>query len=452
MTQRKHRPTERNASLATPPDEDQLDDAVRRLTELARAATGDALTAGQQAGIHRLERTLRNKDASGERFRLRWLVVPAAMAAAGGAYVLRERAITFEVVGGMVGDGGYVAAGATLGAVRFSDHSDFDLDPGTRLRISDLEVRGARVMLEGGLLHVRIHPRPRGSWTLAAGPYVVHVTGTEFDLAWRVDEQTLDLRLHHGSVTVEGPLAEAGLKVATGQHLIANATTGTLSLVDELNPNLPSLEAPTVSPTPIASAAPAGAFAFAPVEPAPVPSPVAVRSRASDTPPSRAIGSRGSGRTEPQSWAVRASHGDFNGVLEDAERRGLDRSLLESPVVDLAALADAARYARRQDVARRALVAERTRFPGSLQARDAPFFLGGLAQAQKNDAGELDWYELYLRESPNGVYASEALGRKMMLVQRLKGIDAARPIASDYLDRFRDGPYAPSARKLLQVQ
>src|SRR6266852_3303931 len=91
-------------------------------------------------------------------------------------------------------------------------------------------------MLEGGMLHVRIHPQPGGQWTLDAGPYIVHVTGTEFDLAWRVDRQTLDLRLQRGSVTVEGPLAEGGVKVGRGQHLVANADAGTLSLVDEGNP------------------------------------------------------------------------------------------------------------------------------------------------------------------------------------------------------------------------
>jgi TolA-binding protein len=159
-----------------------------------------------------------------------------------------------------------------------------------------------------------------------------------------------------------------------------------------------------------------------------------------------------SGRADEQSWGVRVAHGDFDGVIEDAERRGIDKALAESSAVDLAALADAARYARRQDVARRALMAQRTRYPGSVQARDAPFFLGGLSEGQKNDTASLEWYDVYLRESANGAYASQALGRKLMLVQRLQSSDAARPIATEYLARFPEGPYAPSARKLLQAQ
>jgi FecR-like protein len=433
MTLHQGLPTADAASTALPDDE-----MVTRLVSMVREASGDALTAREQAGLYRLEHAVLRNDATPRtNFRLGWLLLPAALGAAAGAYALRERAITFQVVSGKVGDGGYIAAAAADASVHFSDHSDFGLEPGTRMRVSDLEVRGARVLLEGGTLHVRIHTQPRGKWTLDAGPYIVHVTGTEFDLAWRVDEQTLDLRLHRGSVTVEGPLVEAGVQVGAGQHLVANANAGTLQLMDELNASSSLDEIPPASLPP--SAVP------------PTWAPTA-SSRASAPPSSHRVATPASGRTDEPSWGARVAHGDFDAVIEDAERRGIDRSLAEASVVDLAALADAARYARRQDVARRALVAERTRYPGSVQARDAAFFLGGLAEAQKSDAAALDWYDVYLRESTSGAYASQALGRKMMLVQRLRGTDGARPIGTEYLARFPDGPYAPSARKLLQAQ
>ena len=144
--------------------------------------------------------------------------------------------------------------------------------------------------------------------------------------------------------------------------------------------------------------------------------------------------------------------GDFEAVVADAERRGLDRALTESTAADLAALADAARYARRPEVASRALSAQRTRYPGSTQARDAAFFLGGLAEGQKSDAAALDWYDIYLGENPDGAYASQALGRKMMLLQRLRGAASARAVAAEYLARFPEGPYAGSASKLLSTR
>jgi hypothetical protein len=122
---------------------------------------------------------------------------------------------------------------------------------------------------------------------------------------------------------------------------------------------------------------------------------------------------------------------------------------------DLNALADAARFARRGDVAHGALIAERTRFPGSSQGRDAAFFLGGLAEDEPGSSAmktALDWYERYLRESPNGTFVRPVLGRRMVLVQKLRGSAAARPLAAEYLERFADGPYAGNARKLLETR
>jgi hypothetical protein len=159
----------------------------------------------------------------------------------------------------------------------------------------------------------------------------------------------------------------------------------------------------------------------------------------------------GRGHAEVPAWSTRVAHGDFDGVLADAEYHGIDRALSESTVVDLAALADAARYARRPDLARRALMAERTRYPGSMQALDAAFFLGGLAEGQNSDAASLEWYDVYLGENASGPYASQALGRKMVLVHRLNGTGSARPIATEYLARFPDGPYASAASKLLHA-
>ena len=49
-------------------------------------------------------------------------------------------------------------------------------------------------------------------------------------------------------------------------------------------------------------------------------------------------------------------------MLREAEEKGLEATLSNGPLADLAALADAARYMRRNDVARQALVAERARF------------------------------------------------------------------------------------------
>ena len=418
------------------------DELVARLVSAARDASGGDLSAREQAGVYRLERAVLRNGHGHVRLRatprVLWLLPVALAAILGGVALKRalhgatdvEHAITFQVVSAKVADGGYISSDSPQAAVRFSDQSDLGLAVGTRMRISHLEVRGAHVMLEGGALHVRIRPQPRASWTLNAGPYVVHVTGTEFDLAWRGDEQTLDLQLHKGSVVVEGPLAAGGVKVDAGQHLIADTKAGSLSLVDEL-----TARSPDAIGTRLAPASQAAGGRTAPGSP----------SRVAPTAPTSA-------RAEEPNWNTRVAHGDFDGVIEDADRRGIDKVLVESTPTELAALADAARYARRRDVAKRALMAERSRYPDSLQARDAPFFLGSIDEAQKNDAAAIEWYDVYLRESADGAYASQALGRKMVLAQRIRDVDSARAIATTYLARFPDGPYASSARKLLQSQ
>jgi FecR protein len=416
------------------PDADAI---VERLVDLARDAPSAHLTPHEAEGLHRLERARLAGRRPSPMFKV---AAVAALAAAALVFALRlpGRVLTYDVTNGTVSEGGYIASGDTEATLRFSDRSELGVAPGTRVRVSRLQVHGAQVMLEGGTLHVRIHPEPHAAWTLDAGPYVVHVTGTEFDLGWRVDDQTFDLRLHKGSVIVEGPLADPGVRVGPGQHLIANGSAGTLSLLDELNGRPPG-DAALPAPAPGPSESPAPAMAAAPAD-----APASARPRESVA--------AARGHAAAPGWAARVARGDFDGVIAEAERSGIDRALAESTVADLAALADAARYARRQDLARRALTAQRMRYPGSVQARDASFFLGGLAEAQKDDAGSLEWYDVYLGENANGAYASQALGRKMMLVLRRSGRASALSIANEYLTRFPDGPYASSANRLLRAQ
>jgi hypothetical protein len=420
----------------------KADELIARLSHLAREAAGSGLTAGEQAGLQRLERTLEKKGLRRRRGRLaRGLALAAAtLGIAVVLFMKRERALTFEVTHGRVSGEGYIVSEASDAAVRFSDQSELGMEPGTRLRVDRLEVRGTRMMLEGGCVHAHIRPRPEATWSIDAGPYVIHVTGTEFDLGWDVDAQTLDVRLRKGRVTVQGPMANGNIYMEAGQHLVANARDGSLSINERVTQASPSAgateSADAETPTPNVP--------FLPGVSSPRPGNPAVEPRTM-LPPKTG----GTAGMSP-SWTVRVAQGNFEAVIEDAERRGMDRTLAEGSLNDLAALADAARYGRRHEIARRTLLAERTRFPASARAQDAAFFLGDLAEASSDDATSLAWNETYLRESPDGAYASQALGRKMMIVQRLRGTDEARPLATAYLQRFPDGPYTSYARKLLQ--
>jgi TolA-binding protein len=118
---------------------------------------------------------------------------------------------------------------------------------------------------------------------------------------------------------------------------------------------------------------------------------------------------------------------------------------------DLWALANAARFAGRYSLADQALSAHRKRFPSSDRSREAAFLLGRLHDGdQKGPDGALRWYDRYLVETHDGATASDALGRKMTLLQRWDRHAEALAVARDYLRRFPRGTYANAAHALVR--
>jgi hypothetical protein len=134
-------------------------------------------------------------------------------------------------------------------------------------------------------------------------------------------------------------------------------------------------------------------------------------------------------------------------VLSEAQARGIDSVLGSGSLDDLVALADAARYAGRGDLAQRALQSVRSRFASSPAARTAAFLLGRMAEGGAPSAA-IGWYDRYLAEAPGGAFASEALGRKMLLL-RTSSPAQARAVAKQYLKSFPKGGYAQVARDIV---
>jgi hypothetical protein len=148
-----------------------------------------------------------------------------------------------------------------------------------------------------------------------------------------------------------------------------------------------------------------------------------------------------------ETWTTRVARGDYAAVVSEAESRGLETTLDSAPLSDLVALADAARYEKKPSIARQALEAQRKRFPTSQAGQTATFLLGRLAEDSDGDARRaIALYDAYLAHG--GPFAAEALGRKMMAVERSSGRAAAKPIAEAYLDRHPDGSYAKVAREI----
>ena len=424
------------------------DEGLRRLVELARGTLSDEATREHwpvdESGLRRLERPGRG------RVRLRWQAASALgfaallMVAAPAAWfaVRSPGPLTFEVINGTVGVTGEIRPAIAENVstrIRFSDGSEIALDREARAQVSNVTPVGARIVLSNGRAHTFFVPKPHARWQVAAGPYVVQVTGTIFDVQWSGDNEAFDVWLEKGSVRVSGPLIGDGIAMTHGQHLLTRVKDNKI-LLD-------SQRADAAEPAPATPALPA----------TPAVEPAAAHGETTGSMEERDEGETATPSHIParvthpvaKSWSRRMARGDFEAVVEAAERRGIESVLAHGSHAELAALADAARYTRRGRLAGRALNAERERFPETAEGREASFFLGNLAEDGGDRSGAVSWYGRYLREDAAGTYAAQALGRKMLIESR-RASPSAGIDAEEYLHRFPSGSYADAARLILK--
>ncbi|HKQ69006.1 MAG TPA: FecR family protein [Polyangiaceae bacterium] len=409
-----------------------------KIAELARTMPYEPSSAELVRGWHRIRATGVRRWRG---FAGRWGIAFAVAACAAAIVTLRPQrrgeTLSYVVDGGVRGPAGEVAAGESAPAkVAFSDGSEFVLAPHARATVGALGESEPHVSLDDGRTEVHVRHRDGARWLVSAGPFVVTVTGTSFSLGW-TESDRFQIEMHSGSVSVKGPLVEEGRSLGSGQALTIRVRSRELAFGAE----------PAGEDTPPAELAREPSFdRSAPARGSSEP--------ASDAPerlanPSRAASQGRADKPGSLGWAVLLSRGKVAEIVADAESRGLDAATSQVGSDDLAALADAARYTRRADVARRALRALRARFPRGAAACDGAFFLGRLDESDGAAGSAMNWYRRYLDEAPQGTYASEALGRQMSLVVRLQGKAKAVPFAEQYLSRFPSGSYAASARSVL---
>lgn len=413
-------------------------DDTQRIVDAVAGATRTrmgAVSAGElDVGWDRLEHALsggKYPSVPVVRTRSRWWLGGLGLAAVTAVLALAvyrlaaerpAQTLQYLVEGATLGPQRTVTAGATPARLLFSDGSRVAVAPSSKLSVVAVDAHGSRIALADGQLDVEVRHLPDAAWRFDAGPFSVKVVGTAFRLAYEAGRGRLALDMVSGVVEASGPTAERAITLRAGESL-------------ELFAEPPAKEAADPVPAP------------APAEPtlAPAPEPVAAPapSRSRRSPPSER------GAPAPVPWSRLIARGDFAGVVRDAEARGVDAVLAGASAGELNALADAARYTRRNDLARQALFGLRARFPGTAQAGDAAFFLGRLAELGPASSGAaVSWYEVYLAESARGPYASEALGRQLVLLARADRA-RARDVARRYLQRFPDGSQAELARLLL---
>jgi hypothetical protein len=334
-----------------------------------------------------------------------------------------------DIEGGDILEGGYLSGRGGI-KVLFNEGSTFDLSAGTRGRVRSVANDEVHLGIEHGAASLRITPSRARRWFIEAGPFVVTVKGTSFTVSWEPESERFDLRLREGHVLVSGPTVGKAMALSAGERLAVDLPRAQTVITEDLS------DGPDAAPEVIVG----------PVVGVPRPAVSKPVARPSAT---HAVGAR---LARPRRWAAELANGRWDNILADVDRDGVDATLADAASEDLFALADAARYRRRIDLARAALLAHRQRFPGSSRSLDAVFLLGRVEELREQGTERaIAWYDAYLAQAPAGSYAAEALGRKMILTDQARGSAAARPIADAYLRRFPNGSYAGSARALQRI-
>ncbi len=398
---------------------DAYEEGATALARIARLPDEPIDEARHVAGRDRLLVALAKRAQPPVARRLFLLAACLVLAALASVVLTRRPApLEYRVAGPVLSDGPWLGVAPSGGAlsISFSDGTEVDLGPGSKGRVTAVTADGARVILGAGVLEARVVHRPRTHWTVAAGPYTIEVTGTAFDVGWSTGDEELDLSLHEGSVVVRGPSLPDGLRVAAGQRLVARAGTGEAQLSSLLAPPAP-IDSAVVAPP-----ADRAAGETSQVQRTPRPSPT---------------------------WSEMLADGNFRGVLDAAGARGIEATLSRGSLPDVVALSDAARYLHDRALAKRGLLAERSRFARSAEARGAAFILGSMADDGGSRDEAIRWYDTYLAESPGGSFVAEALGRKLVALVESDDALAARAVAREYLKRFPHGAHAAYAHDHL---
>jgi hypothetical protein len=423
--------------------DDGLDPFAKGVAELIGDYAASATAGGTGPGSFtplavRVMRTTRQRD------RAKRLVAASVFLVVGavGLSVARlhfgdrqREALTYTVNGQRPSYPGYIEARAGSEPVlSFSDGTRVALEPRARGRVVELGRRGARIALEEGKAHVEVAHRPGAEWLFEAGPFLIKVHGTAFSYGWNASEARLDVKMDSGVVSVTGPLSGGEIFLRAGQTLSISLNDQGTDKADPGAASSPMLDgAANEAPTRVAGSPEDSLASGDSLERSVRPT---VRSRFAE------------------SWVAKLADGEAAAVVADAERRGLAKVLDSSNSEELAALADASRFERRDGLARRALMAQRRRFPRSMRAGEASFLLGRLDEASEasDDGAEraLKWYDRYLEEAPEGAYVSEALGHKMMVLEWTHRQAEATKIAKDYLRRFPGGTYSHAAKALAR--
>jgi TolA-binding protein len=313
----------------------------------------------------------------------------------------------------------WVTARDTEQSLRFSDGSSIVAGPHTTTRVMQISADGAELTLERGHVDAHVVHRDASRWQVAAGPFVVHVTGTRFRVNWDPQAERLAVSVSEGRVQVTGggqPLHE----LTAGSALELSVSAGA------------ELKRAFEAPAPAAASEPSADNA------------AADGARDED----ELIHPRKAAEHKPD-FRELSTAGRYREALAAVQQLGFAAECESLGARDLLTLGSTARLAGRADLASLAYLAARRRFPSSSEAGISAFSLGRLASDAGHATEAIGWFKRYLNEQQNGPLAREAAGRLIELLYQTGSDAQARAAAESYLKRYPTGPHAALAESVL---
>jgi transmembrane sensor len=309
--------------------------------------------------------------------------------------------------------------------IHFSDGTEVALQPESQARVIEVTEAGAHLMLESGRAWVSVTPNRKGHWTFSAGPFIVEVKGTRFEIGWNPREEIFQLTLTEGRVTISGCALGDARPLFAGETLRASCRTNDFQ---------------------IASTAASSSFPAKGQEPVDPPLSPPNDSAVVAAPSSS---SRSLGGVTSETWQTLARANKFKEAFRHVNERGFDAELARADAEDLMLLGDVSRLSGNYGHALRAYQKVRSRAPGTEWAANAAFSMGRVYFDQRDAYGEAArWFGTYSNERSDGPLAREALGRQMEALSRAGDRAGADRAAEQYLRQYPKGPHAPLARTL----
>ena len=357
----------------------------------------------------------------------------AALGVALFLWIQRDTSARVEcrlISGEVVATGRWLVPATTPMRLDFSEGSSVSLQQGAKARVDTLDQRGATLTLASGRLRASVR-KQRLRWRFLAGPYRVHVVGTQLAIDWRPDSQRIDVQVARGAVRVTGkPLGDRTVLVNAGHRLRADRNQVHLAAAEDQS------DAPPVD-------AAIGDNATDGIQ--------AIPDTAPTTRPRPRPALRGSG-TAALLRKIRTLIGqeEAEQALALIKRSDLHRLIKQLNGEELLVLANAARLSDDLRVAGKLYSQIRRRSAGSRTAAWAALWLARLAFDQRRDyAAAARWFRAFLREARAGdPLIANARGRLMLALERSGQLSQARAVARSYLAQHPRGAYTAAARKL----